>query len=77
MKTLAYTDSRHTPRGELVFVHPRKPATLLRRFRRYIETSDWDRSMIRKQPVIDMICWAVVTLSGLAISPFMIAALLK
>jgi hypothetical protein len=77
MKTVTYTDSRRAINRERVFIQPLKRATLIRRFKRYIETSDWDEQIIRKQPVIDKICWAVVMLSGLAISPFLIAALLK
>jgi hypothetical protein len=77
MKTMTYTNSRHINKRELVFVRPRKPASLLRRFQRYIETSDWDEQIIRKQPVIDMICWTVVILSGLAVSPFIVATLLN
>jgi hypothetical protein len=77
MKTLTYADSRHMTRKELVFVRPLKPATLLRRFQRYIETSDWDEQIIRKEPLFNKICAVAVILSGLAISPFIAAALLQ
>lgn len=77
MKTLTYTDSRHITRRDFALIHPRKPSALLRRFQRYIEASEWDEQIIRKQPVIDMICWAVVILSGLAIFPFIIFTLLQ
>jgi hypothetical protein len=77
MKTMTYTGSRRMTRREIVFSRPLKPATLLRRFQRYIETSDWDEQIIRKQPFIDKICLASVILSGLAISPFIIASFLK
>jgi hypothetical protein len=77
MKTLTYTDSRHMIRRERVFTQPIKPASLLRRFQRYIETSDWDERIICKQPITDKLCWGVVILSSLAISPFIISALLN
>ena len=77
MKTMTYTDSRHMTSRELVFIRPLKPTTLLRRFQRYIETSDWDEQIIRKEPLFNKICMAAVILSGLAISPFIVASLLK
>jgi hypothetical protein len=77
MKTLTYTDSRHMTSRERVFTRPRKSATLLRRFQRYIETSDWDERIIRKEPLFNRICLVAIILSGLAISPFIAAALLK
>jgi len=77
MKTLAYTDSRHMNIREEVFIRPLKPATLLRRFQLYIETSDWDEQIIRKQPLADNICLVVVILSGFALLPCIVAAFLK
>ena len=77
MKTLTYTDSRHMTNREKVFIQPLKPTTLLRRFQLYIETSDWDEQIIRKEPLFNKICLVAVILSGLAISPFLITALLK
>jgi hypothetical protein len=62
---------------QIVFVRPLKPPTLLRRFQCYIETSDWDEQIIRKEPLFNKICLVAVILSGLAISPFIVAALLK
>lgn len=77
MKTLTYTESRHITNRGKVFIRPLKSATLLRRFQRYIETSDWDEQIIRKEPPFNKICLVAVILSGLAISPFILAALLK
>jgi hypothetical protein len=77
MKTLTYTDSRYMTRREIVFTRPLKLATLLRSFKRYIETSDWDEQIIRKEPLFNKICLLAVVLSGLAISPFIVTALLK
>lgn len=77
MKILTYTDSRHMTNRETVFFRPMKPATLIRRFQHYIETSDWDEQIIRKEPLFDNICLVAVILSSLAISPFIVAALLK
>ena len=77
MKTLTYTDSMYITVREFVFIQSLKPATLLRRFKCYIETSDWDEQIIRKGPMIDKICLGTLILSGLAISPFIVAVLLK
>jgi hypothetical protein len=77
MKTLTYADSRHLTNREKVFIRPLKPAIILRRIQRYIETSDWDEQIIRKEPLFNKICLVAVILSGLAISPFIVAALLK
>jgi hypothetical protein len=62
---------------ELVFIQPPKPATLLRRFQLYIETSDWDEQIIREGPLIDKICLVMLILLSLTIFPFIVAALLK
>jgi hypothetical protein len=77
MKTMTYTGSRRIINQERIFIQPLKPSTILRRFQRYIETSDWDEQISRKQPFIDNLCWGVVILSGLAISPFIVASFLK
>jgi len=77
MKTLTYTDTRHMIKGDRDFIQPLKSPTLLRRFQRYIETSDWDEQVIQKKHLFDKICLIGIILSGLAISPFLIAALLK
>jgi len=77
MKTLTYTDYRHMPTRERVFVQPRKRATMLRRFQRYIETSDWDEQLIRKEHILNTVCLAAIVLSGLAMVPFLIATLWK
>lgn len=76
MKTIFYADSRRMISRERVFIQPLKSESLRRRFKRYIETSDWDEQIVRKQPVIDVICWGVVFLSGLAFAPFVIQILL-
>lgn len=77
MKTFIYTDSRHIISRERDFIQLLKPATLLRRFQLYIETSDWDDQIIRKEYIINQICLVAIILSGLAISPFLISTLLK
>ncbi len=77
MEMLTYIDSRRMTSMELVFIQPLKLATLLRRFQRYIETSDWDEQIIRKGPLVDKICMGTLILSGLAISPFIVTVLLK
>lgn len=77
MKTFIYTDSRHIISRERDFIQLLKPATLLRRFQLYIETSDWDDMIIRKEYIINQICLVAIILSGLAISPFLISTLLK
>ncbi len=77
MKTLTYTDARHMINREQDFIQPLKSATLIRRFQSYIETSDWDEQIIHKEHLFNRICLIGVIMSGLAISPFLIAALLK
>ena len=77
MKTMTYADSRHIINRDRDFSQHLKPATLLRRFKRYIETSDWDEQIIRKEHLINSICLVAVILSGLAMSPLLIATLLK
>jgi len=77
MKTMAYTDSRGMAGNDMVLVRPLKPATSLRRFQRYIETSDWDEQIIRMEPFLNKICLIAVILSGLILSPLLLAATLK
>ena len=77
MKTMTYTDARHLINRDRDFIKPLKSASLFRRFQRYIETSDWDEQIMSKEHLFNRICLTGVILSGLAISPFLIAALLK
>jgi len=77
MKTLTYTDARHITNRERVSIQLPKPAKLLRRFQRYIETSDWDEQIIQREHLFNKICMIGVILSCLAMSPFLVAALLK
>jgi len=77
MKTLTYTDSGRIINRERDFSQHLKPTTLLRRFQRYIETSDWDDEIIRKEHLINSICLVAVILSGLFMSPLLISTLLK
>jgi len=77
MKTLTYTDARHIINRERVSIQFPKPANLLRRFQHYIETSDWDEQIMSKEHLFNKICLIGVILSGLAMSPFLVAALLK
>jgi len=77
MKTITYTDSRHLAGSDMVFIRPVKPATPLRRFQLYIETSDWDEQVIRSKRLFDSICLTAVILSALALFPFIVAAVLK
>jgi hypothetical protein len=62
---------------ECVFSQPLKPATLLRRFQHYIETSEWDERIIRKQPLMDKICLVMLIVLSLTLFPLIVAALLK
>jgi len=77
MKTLTYTEARHMINRERVSIRFLKPANLLRSFQRYIETSDWDEQIMSKEHLFNKICLIGVILSGLAMSPFLVAALLK
>jgi len=76
MNTLTYTDARHMINREYDFIQPLKPATLFRRFQRYIKTSDWDEQIIHKEHLFNKIYMFTVILLGLAMSPFLVAALL-
>ena len=77
MKALTYTESRHMAARELFSIHPLRPARLLRRFKRYIETSDWDERIIRMEPLFNAACMMAVILCGLILSPIILAAFLK
>jgi hypothetical protein len=77
MKTLTYTDAGHIIDRNSDFIQPVKSAAMLRRFQRYIETSDWDEQIIRKEKLFNKVCMIGVILSGLAIFPCLIATLLK
>ncbi|MEI7637270.1 MAG: hypothetical protein WCJ37_08185 [Syntrophus sp. (in: bacteria)] len=77
MKTMTYTDAKHMTSRDRDFIKPLKSAKHLRRFQRYIESSDWDEQVINREHLFNKICLTVVILSGLAISPFLIAVLLK
>jgi hypothetical protein len=78
MKVLANTDSKRiTGREGPDFICPLRPTTPLQRFQHYIETSDWDEQIMREEFLFNAVCLAAVILSGLAISPLLIAVLLK
>ncbi|MCK9391819.1 MAG: hypothetical protein M0Q01_09705 [Syntrophales bacterium] len=77
MKTMTYTDARHMINRDRDFIKPLKSASLIRCFQSYIETSDWDEQIIHKEHLFNKICLTGVILSGLAITPFLIATLLK
>jgi hypothetical protein len=77
MKTLIYAETRQLWVRERDSFHLLKPAMLLRRFRRYIETSDREEQLLRRERFLDTICKLTVLLSVLAISPFLIAILGK
>lgn len=77
MKALTYTESRHMTARERFSMHPLRPTRLLRRFKRYIETSDWDERIIRMEPLFNAVCMVAVILSGLVLSPTILAAFLK
>jgi len=77
MKTLTYTDARHIIGRNRDFIEPLRSATLIRNIQRYIENSDWDEQIIKKEQLFNKICVIGVFLSGLAMSPFVIGALLK
>lgn len=77
MKTLTYTDARHIIDRNRDFIQPLKSATLIRNCQHYIETSNWDEQIIKKELLFNKICAIGVILSGLALSPLLIGALLK
>jgi hypothetical protein len=77
MKTLTYTESRQMTGRELFSIHPLRPTRLVRRFKRFIEKSNWDERIIRIEPLFDTVCMVAVILSGLVLSPIILAAFLK
>lgn len=63
--------------GEPLFVCLRveRPAPSLRRFQRFIETSDWDERIVCREPLFNKICLATVILSGMALLPLVVSVL--
>jgi len=49
----------------------------LRRFRHVIETSDWDRDIIRREKWINGGCWLLVGLSILYLCPILIRLIVR
>ena len=74
---MTYTETRHISGSDHFCIRPLRPARLLRRFRRYFERSDWDLKIIRLEPLFDAVCLVAVILSGLVLSPIIIAVFLK
>ena len=77
MKTLPYAKARPILDKHRYFVEPRRSATCLRCFQLYIETSNWDEKLLSKEHLLNKICLIPVILFGVAVSPFLIAILLK
>lgn len=46
-------------------------AFALKRFRHFIETSDWDTALLRKEKWVNRCCWFLVGLSLLYMSPLL------
>lgn len=44
----------------------------LKPFRHFIETSDWDKALLRKEKWVNRCCWFLVGLSLLYISPILL-----
>ncbi len=51
-------------------------AGMIRRFRRWIEESDWDDRILKMEKRIDVICWAALLAAAICILPAVIRALL-
>lgn len=74
---MMYISARNITWKEAFSVRPLRPARLLRRFKRFIETSDWDARIVRWEPLYNKFCVAAVILSGLVLSPILVAAFLQ
>lgn len=72
METVVHTESVPVTGGGV-----EKPATLIGRFQRHIETSDWDERIVRGEPLFNRICLVTVTLSGMALLSIMISVLVQ
>ena len=46
-------------------------AFTLRRFRRFIETSDWDKELLLKEKWVNRCCWLILCLSLLYFCPIL------
>lgn len=44
----------------------------LKQFRHFIETSDWDTALLRKEKWVNRGCWLLVCLSLLSLSPLLV-----
>jgi len=64
MKTVMSVSDQET---DSIFVLPFS----LRRFRHVIETSDWDRKIVRREKWINGGCWLLVGLSLLYLCPIL------
>ncbi len=51
-------------------------AGMIRRFRRWIEESDWDDRILKMEKRIDVVCWAALLALAICILPAIIKALL-
>ncbi|MBN1548444.1 MAG: hypothetical protein JW902_17470 [Syntrophaceae bacterium] len=43
----------------------------LKRFRRFIETTDWDQALLQKEKWLNRCCWLLVSLSLLYFAPIL------
>ena len=77
MKTLTFTESRQLTGRKPLLISPWRPRRLLRRFKRYIATSDWDERIIGLEPLFNKGCIIVVILSGMILSPVILSAFLR
>ncbi len=74
---MIYMSARNITWKEAFSVRPLRPARLLRRFRRHVETSDWDERIVRLEPLFNAVCMVAVILCSLVLSPIILAAFLK
>jgi hypothetical protein len=50
-------------------------ALSLKRFRHFIETSDWDKALLQKEKWVNRCCWLILGLSLLYTSPLLVTLL--
>ena len=76
MTTEAITFSRHIREQDTRYKTSTKPNSL-RRFRYFIEHSDWDEEILAQEEWIDKMCIGVIIVASLFIAPVLVMLFLR
>jgi hypothetical protein len=60
--------------GRVKVIHPIKP---IREFRRFIECSDWDESLLKYEKYINRLSWGIIIASATFFIPVCISILIR